>query len=146
MYECSCVFLRSVGLHSECRILGHSDRCWSPSVSRTSGSVNSRHLSTFSRTRPSSQAPLQRSGYDTQTSRSVALHSLTEDQQSPVRLHSRVLSQSQRRPDFTHSPQSHRHRESWQVYTSLRLAYTLMMLLYILSLTALMFCIYKLYF
>ncbi|XP_066497208.1 protocadherin-8 [Hoplias malabaricus] len=35
---------------SECRVLGHSDRCWSPSASRTSGV---RHLSTFSRTTPS---------------------------------------------------------------------------------------------
>uniref|UniRef100_A0A672SJ56 Protocadherin 8 n=1 Tax=Sinocyclocheilus grahami TaxID=75366 RepID=A0A672SJ56_SINGR len=88
---------------SECRILGHSDRCWSPSVS-----VNSRHLSTFSRTRPSSQATLQRSSYDTQTNRSVALHSLTEDQQSQYDYIHVCSPQSQRRQDsenivFTHS-------------------------------------------
>uniref|UniRef100_A0A673JZ91 Protocadherin-8-like n=1 Tax=Sinocyclocheilus rhinocerous TaxID=307959 RepID=A0A673JZ91_9TELE len=88
---------------SECRILGHSDRCWSPSVS-----VNSRHLSTFSRTRPSSQATLQRSSYDTQTNRSVALHSLTEDQQSQYDYIHICSPQSQRRQDsenivFTHS-------------------------------------------
>ncbi|XP_056320605.1 protocadherin-8 [Danio aesculapii] len=63
---------------SECRVLGHSDRCWSPSVSRSSGTTNTRHLSTFSRTRPPSQGTLQRS-YDTQTARSAALQSLTED-------------------------------------------------------------------
>uniref|UniRef100_A0A672MJ09 Protocadherin 8 n=1 Tax=Sinocyclocheilus grahami TaxID=75366 RepID=A0A672MJ09_SINGR len=88
---------------SECRILGHSDRCWSPSVS-----VNSRHLSTFSRTRPCSQATLQRSSYDTQTNRSVALHSLTEDQQSQYDYIHVCSPQSQRRQDsenivFTHS-------------------------------------------
>ncbi|ROL47218.1 Protocadherin-8 [Anabarilius grahami] len=100
---------------SECRILGHSDRCWSPSVSRTSGSINTRHLSTFSRTRPSSQAAgLQRSSYDTQTPRSVALHSLSEDQQSQYDYIHVCSPQSQRRRDtedrdgavFTHSTDS----------------------------------------
>ncbi|KAA0715394.1 Protocadherin-8 Arcadlin [Triplophysa tibetana] len=85
---------------SECRILGHSDRCWSPSVSRTSASVNPRHLSTFSRTRPSSQGTLQRSGFET------ALQSLTEDQQTQYDYIHVCSPQSQRRQDitvFTHS-------------------------------------------
>ncbi|CAM4599351.1 unnamed protein product [Leuciscus chuanchicus] len=79
---------------SECRILGHSDRCWSPSVSRTSGNI--RHLSTFTRTR-SSDTHTPRSS-DTHTPRSVVLHSLTEDQQSQC--------------DYIHicSPQSQRQR------------------------------------
>ncbi|XP_067300824.1 protocadherin-8 [Pseudorasbora parva] len=89
---------------SECRILGHSDRCWSPSVSRTSGSSNTRNLSTFSRAR---------SSYDTQTARSVALHSLTEDQQSQYDYIHICSPQSQRRDaedkdgqEFTHTSHS----------------------------------------
>ncbi|XP_051566569.1 protocadherin-8-like [Myxocyprinus asiaticus] len=97
------------GCTSECRILGHSDRCWSPSVSRTSGSINTRHLSTFSRTRPSSQGTLQRSSYETHT----ALQSLTEDQQTQYDYIHICSPQSQRRQDsedidiqvFTHSTQ-----------------------------------------
>ncbi|KAI7808765.1 protocadherin-8 [Triplophysa rosa] len=88
---------------SECRILGHSDRCWSPSVSRTSASVNPRHLSTFSRTRPSSQGTLQRSGFET------ALQSLTEDQQTQYDYIHVCSPQSQRRQDitvFTHSTEA----------------------------------------
>ncbi|XP_052004434.1 protocadherin-8-like [Xyrauchen texanus] len=94
---------------SECRTLGHSDSCWSPSVSRTSGSINTRHLSTFSRTRPSSQGTLQRSSYETHT----ALQSLTEDQQTQYDYIHICSPQSQRRQDsedidiqvFTHSTQ-----------------------------------------
>ncbi|XP_051565125.1 protocadherin-8-like [Myxocyprinus asiaticus] len=98
---------------SECRILGHSDRCWSPSVSRTSGSINTRHLLTFSRTRPSSQGTLQRSSYETHTARTAALQSLTEDQQTQYDYIHICSPQSERRQDsenihiqvFTHSTQ-----------------------------------------
>nr|XP_055072452.1 protocadherin-8 isoform X2 [Misgurnus anguillicaudatus] len=90
---------------SECRILGHSDRCWSPSVSRSGGGINPRHLSTFSRTRPSSQVTMNRNSCETQTFRSAALQSLTEDQQTQY--------------DYIHvcSPQSQRRQEDIPVFT-----------------------------
>ncbi|KAK1797922.1 hypothetical protein P4O66_007974, partial [Electrophorus voltai] len=37
---------------SECRVLGHSDRCWSPSATRANATTT-RHLSTFFRSAPS---------------------------------------------------------------------------------------------
>ncbi|XP_077073192.1 protocadherin 8-2 [Siphateles boraxobius] len=109
---------------SECRILGHSDRCWSPTASRTSGNV--RHLSTFTRPR-SSHTHTPRSS-DTHTPRSVALHSLTEDQQSQCDYIHICSPQSQRQrrdPDDTHStkpithsdPQSQRRRDTEDTHT-----------------------------
>ncbi|XP_062866527.1 protocadherin-8 isoform X2 [Trichomycterus rosablanca] len=47
---------------SECRILGHSDRCWSPNATRASS--NSRqHLSTFSKTGSLPRDSLKRENY-----------------------------------------------------------------------------------
>ncbi|XP_028847593.1 protocadherin-8 [Denticeps clupeoides] len=43
---------------SECKILGHSDRCWSPSAIRPGGNPANRHLSTFAKT-----ATLPRDGH-----------------------------------------------------------------------------------
>ncbi|XP_072542822.1 protocadherin-8 [Salminus brasiliensis] len=92
---------------SECRILGHSDRCWSPSATRHNGA---RHLSTFSRTAPS---PLNgRRGtvyYESQASRMAVLQSVAESQQSQCDYIHVCSPQPQRRKDseemetFTHS-------------------------------------------
>ncbi|KAL7866297.1 hypothetical protein SRHO_G00115440 [Serrasalmus rhombeus] len=92
---------------SECRILGHSDRCWSPSAARPSGT---RHLSTFSRVAPSPlnsrQGPVY---YESQTSRTAALQSVAESRQSQCDYIHICSPQPQRRKDseemeaFTHS-------------------------------------------
>uniref|UniRef100_W5KJJ2 Protocadherin 8 n=1 Tax=Astyanax mexicanus TaxID=7994 RepID=W5KJJ2_ASTMX len=92
---------------SECRILGHSDRCWSPSATRASGA---RHLSTFSRAAPSPlnsrQGPVY---YESQASRTAALQSVAESQQSQCDYIHICSPQPQRRKDseemetFTHS-------------------------------------------
>ncbi|XP_041699680.2 protocadherin-8 [Coregonus clupeaformis] len=49
---------------SECKILGHSDRCWSPSASRANTSLShGPHLSTFSKTASLPRNTLQRDTY-----------------------------------------------------------------------------------
>ncbi|XP_029503514.2 protocadherin-8-like [Oncorhynchus nerka] len=49
---------------SECKILGHSDRCWSPSSSRPNTSLShGPHLSTFSKTASLPRNTLQRDTY-----------------------------------------------------------------------------------
>ncbi|XP_030642432.1 protocadherin-8 [Chanos chanos] len=48
---------------SECKILGHSDRCWSPSAARRHGHLSHRHLSTFAKIPPLPQDAVQRDGY-----------------------------------------------------------------------------------
>ncbi|XP_038862530.1 protocadherin-8-like [Salvelinus namaycush] len=49
---------------SECKILGHSDRCWSPSASRPNTSLShGPHLSTFSKTASLPRNTLQRDTY-----------------------------------------------------------------------------------
>lgn len=49
---------------SECKILGHSDRCWSPSATRANTSLShGPHLSTFSKTASLPQNTLQRDTY-----------------------------------------------------------------------------------
>ncbi|KAM6985417.1 protocadherin-8 [Aplochiton taeniatus] len=49
---------------SECKILGHSDRCWSPSATRPNTSLaNGPHLSTFSKTASLPRDTLRRENY-----------------------------------------------------------------------------------
>ncbi|XP_023836561.1 protocadherin-8-like [Salvelinus sp. IW2-2015] len=49
---------------SECKILGHSDRCWSPSATRANTSLShGPHLSTFSKTASLPRNTLQRDAY-----------------------------------------------------------------------------------
>ncbi|XP_039527377.1 protocadherin-8 [Pimephales promelas] len=83
---------------SECRILGHSDRCWSPSASRTSG--NMRHLSTFTRTRTSDTHTPR--GSDTHTPRSSDTHTpRSSDTHTP-----RTSDTHTPRGSDTHTPRS----------------------------------------
>ncbi|KAL2081663.1 hypothetical protein ACEWY4_023516 [Coilia grayii] len=49
---------------SECKILGHSDRCWSPSATRPSGNPSNRHLSTFAKTATMPRDSLQRESHN----------------------------------------------------------------------------------
>ncbi|XP_010882804.1 protocadherin-8 [Esox lucius] len=49
---------------SECKVLGHSDRCWSPSATRPNTSLsNGAHLTTFSKTASLPRNTLQRDAY-----------------------------------------------------------------------------------
>ncbi|XP_063068927.1 protocadherin-8 [Engraulis encrasicolus] len=48
---------------SECKILGHSDRCWSPTATRPNGNPSNRHLSTFAKTATLPRDSLQRESH-----------------------------------------------------------------------------------
>ncbi|KAG5833723.1 hypothetical protein ANANG_G00278890 [Anguilla anguilla] len=48
---------------SECKILGHSDRCWSPSAVRSNATPSQSHLSTFAKTASLPRDTLRRDNY-----------------------------------------------------------------------------------
>ncbi|XP_076858052.1 si:ch211-199f5.1 [Brachyhypopomus gauderio] len=93
---------------SECRVLGHSDRCWSPSATRANTSTT-HHLSTFSRAAPS--PPHSRLG--PQPAGTAAVQRTTEGRRSQCDYIHICSPQPQRRKNseetdvevFTHSTQ-----------------------------------------